>query len=220
MIFKQPLRTAAITLMAAIAASAAFGGWDYTKKYEGPKTPTTDFSWHPDILEGYEARYVSQGEKLRRPLPLHHSQKALSAEIPQGIPVCPRIQRLFLPKRDGERFVDSGFNFYAVDLRRYGRSLEPWQYPFDVRNQREYFADIDSALAPNAPRRQHRHHAVRPQHRRPHRGPVRSRERRTVRSETRCYRLTFPRMELSGLYAECGHPCGRFSRTAGSVRQR
>ena len=32
-------------------------------------------------------------------------------------------------------------------LRRYGRSLEPWQYPFDVRNQREYFADIDSALA-------------------------------------------------------------------------
>ena len=46
----------------------------------------------------------------------------------------------------GERFVDSGFNFYAVDLRRYGRSREPWQYPFNIRNQEEYFADIDSAI--------------------------------------------------------------------------
>ena len=34
-----------------------------------------------------------------------------------------------------------------MDLRRYGRSYEPWQYPFNIRDQKEYFADIDSALA-------------------------------------------------------------------------
>lgn len=50
-------------------------------------------------------------------------------------------------KRWGELFVDSGYNFYAVDLRRYGRSWQPWQYPFNVRKQNEYFEDIDSALA-------------------------------------------------------------------------
>ena len=53
----------------------------------------------------------------------------------------------FFRERDGERFVDSGYNFYAVHLRRYGRSKEPWQYPYNIRNQEEYFADIDSAIA-------------------------------------------------------------------------
>lgn len=53
----------------------------------------------------------------------------------------------FFQKEMGELFVDSGYNFYAVDLRRYGRSWQPWQYPFNVRKQNEYFEDIDSALA-------------------------------------------------------------------------
>ncbi len=42
--------------------------------------------------------------------------------------------------------LTQGSTFYAVDLRRYGRSREPWQYPFNIRNQEEYFADIDSAI--------------------------------------------------------------------------
>ena len=147
MIFKQPLRTAAITLMAAIAASAAFGGWDYTKKYEGPKTPTTDFSWHPDILEGYEARYVSQGESFDGPCRSTIVRKLCPQKSRKAYLYVHGFNDYFFQSEMGERFVDSGFNFYAVDLRRYGRSLEPWQYPFDVRNQREYFADIDSALA-------------------------------------------------------------------------
>ena len=53
----------------------------------------------------------------------------------------------FFQSEMGERFVDSGYNFYAVDLRRYGRSREPWQYPFNIRNQEEYFNDIDSAIS-------------------------------------------------------------------------
>lgn len=46
----------------------------------------------------------------------------------------------------GERFVDSGFHFYAVDLRRYGRSKQPWQYPYNIRDARKYYDDIDSAV--------------------------------------------------------------------------
>ncbi len=44
------------------------------------------------------------------------------------------------------RFHDSLYNFYAVDLRRYGRSLTSEQIPFEVRDLREYFEDIDSAI--------------------------------------------------------------------------
>lgn len=43
--------------------------------------------------------------------------------------------------------VDKCLRFYAVDLRKYGRSLLPGQKPFEVRDMTEYFADIDSALA-------------------------------------------------------------------------
>ncbi len=44
------------------------------------------------------------------------------------------------------RFRDSLYNFYAVDLRRYGRSLSADQTPFEVRNLKEYFDDIDAAV--------------------------------------------------------------------------
>ena len=47
-------------LLLSIMACAA-NAWDIKEKYTGPKTPTTDTSWHPDILEGYQARYVDQG---------------------------------------------------------------------------------------------------------------------------------------------------------------
>ena len=46
-----------------------------------------------------------------------------------------------------EAFNRNGYDFYAVDLRKYGRSMLSHQTPFFVRDLREYFADIDSALA-------------------------------------------------------------------------
>jgi alpha-beta hydrolase superfamily lysophospholipase len=45
------------------------------------------------------------------------------------------------------RMADSCYNFYAVDLRRYGRSLMDNQLASDMRDDHEYFADIDSAIA-------------------------------------------------------------------------
>ncbi|GAA4893506.1 alpha/beta hydrolase [Stackebrandtia albiflava] len=42
-------------------------------------------------------------------------------------------------------FVERGFGFYAVDLRKAGRSLRPHQTPHFVRHIPEYFADLDAA---------------------------------------------------------------------------
>ena len=44
------------------------------------------------------------------------------------------------------RFDSAGYNFYAVDLRKYGRSILSNQKPFNVRSLDEYYTDIDSAL--------------------------------------------------------------------------
>ncbi|MET1035472.1 MAG: alpha/beta hydrolase [Arthrobacter sp.] len=40
-----------------------------------------------------------------------------------------------------------GYRFYALELRRYGRSLRAWQTPGFVQDLREYDDDIDAALS-------------------------------------------------------------------------
>ena len=44
------------------------------------------------------------------------------------------------------RFEEKGYNFYAVDLRKYGRSLLPHQKRCNTRAIEEYFADLDSTI--------------------------------------------------------------------------
>ncbi len=129
-----------------LATAIAFGEWHFPEKYTGPVTETTDTSWHPDILEGYEARYVNQGLQFDGPCRSTIIRKLSKKPTKKAYLYVHGFNDYFFQKEMGERFVDSGYNFYAVDLRRYGRSWEPWQYPFNVRKQTEYFNDIDSAL--------------------------------------------------------------------------
>ena len=42
--------------------------------------------------------------------------------------------------------VERGFDFYALDLRKCGRSLLPHQTPFFCRDIREYFPELDEAV--------------------------------------------------------------------------
>ncbi|HCT75031.1 MAG TPA: lysophospholipase [Micromonosporaceae bacterium] len=42
-------------------------------------------------------------------------------------------------------FIERGFDFYALDLRKYGRSLQPHQTANFVRSLAEYFPEIDEA---------------------------------------------------------------------------
>ena len=43
-------------------------------------------------------------------------------------------------------FVERGWDFYALDLRKYGRSLLPHQTANFARSMSEYFAEIDEAV--------------------------------------------------------------------------
>jgi alpha-beta hydrolase superfamily lysophospholipase len=53
----------------------------------------------------------------------------------------------FFQEEMAERFIKEGYNFYAVDLRKYGRSWLPHQKINNVRDLSEYFADLDTVLA-------------------------------------------------------------------------
>lgn len=138
--------------VAALIAAAAFATdfyttWEWRKPYKGVKEPVTDTTWHPDILPGYESRYVPQGEAFDGPCRSTIIRRLVPGGSKKAYLYVHGFNDYFFQSEMGERYVDSGYNFYAVDLRRYGRSRLPWQYPFNMRRQQEYFADIDSALA-------------------------------------------------------------------------
>ena len=139
------MKKTTLLLVAVFAAGSAWC-WNINEKYTGPKTPVTDTSWHEDILPGYEARYVNQGEAFDGPCRSTIVRLLSDKPTRKAYLYIHGFNDYFFQSEMGRIFVDSGYNFYAVDLRRYGRSKEPWQYPFNVRDMKEYFADIDSAL--------------------------------------------------------------------------
>jgi alpha-beta hydrolase superfamily lysophospholipase len=52
----------------------------------------------------------------------------------------------FFQKHLADFYVERGFDFYALDLRKYGRSLRPHQTPNFVRSLSDYFPEIDEAV--------------------------------------------------------------------------
>jgi alpha-beta hydrolase superfamily lysophospholipase len=42
-------------------------------------------------------------------------------------------------------WTERGYDFYAVDLRKYGRSMRPWQTPTYVADLHEYWPELDEA---------------------------------------------------------------------------
>ena len=45
-----------------------------------------------------------------------------------------------------KKWVEAGHSFYALDLRKYGRSLRAWQSPGHIEHLAEYDAEINAAL--------------------------------------------------------------------------
>lgn len=52
----------------------------------------------------------------------------------------------FFQAEEAKVFDAAGYNFYALDLRKYGRSLRHKQKQFNVRNVNEYYEEIEAAI--------------------------------------------------------------------------
>jgi alpha-beta hydrolase superfamily lysophospholipase len=53
----------------------------------------------------------------------------------------------FFQRHMAQRFAAEGFAFYALDLRKHGRSLRPWQHPNFCKSITEYYAELSRAIA-------------------------------------------------------------------------
>ncbi|WP_144391763.1 alpha/beta hydrolase [Pleionea sediminis] len=52
----------------------------------------------------------------------------------------------FFQEEMAQRFIDAGYNFYALDLRKYGRSLREHQRPNMMKDVAEYEEEITKAI--------------------------------------------------------------------------
>lgn len=103
--------------------------------------------WQPDVLgPGYEMRYVDQGTDYSGNVRSTIVRRIPGCSPRRGVLYVHGFNDYFFQDEMASRFVDSCYAFYAVDLRKYGRSLEAGQTAFEVRDMHEYFADIDSAV--------------------------------------------------------------------------
>ena len=102
--------------------------------------------WHPDILgDGFEMCYVSHPDEYSG-----HVRSTVIRKLParsNGVAIIyvHGFSDYFLQWEMADMFTAHEYAFYAVDLRKYGRSLMDGQRMFEVRDLHEYFPDIDAA---------------------------------------------------------------------------
>lgn len=104
--------------------------------------------YNPDMLlgEGYEVHTFEMEEDYSGRVVSTLIRRAPLVDSRRAVLYIHGFNDYFFQDSMARRFNDSMYNFYAVDLRKYGRSWLDGQSQFEVRRMDEYFADIDSAL--------------------------------------------------------------------------
>ncbi|MFL6650151.1 MAG: alpha/beta hydrolase [Sulfurifustaceae bacterium] len=103
--------------------------------------------WQPDsLLSGFEA--------LTLTFPDDYDGAVVATLVRLPVRQAPKGAVLyvhgfidyFFQQHLAERFAAEGYAFYALDLRKHGRSMRPHQRPNFCKSINEYFADITAAL--------------------------------------------------------------------------
>lgn len=103
--------------------------------------------WQPDHLGGgFEMAYIEQPDDYSGSVRCAVVRLRSDAASTKAVLYVHGFSDYFIQKEMAEMFADNGYNFYAVDLRKYGRSLTAGQKMFQVRDMHEYFADIETAV--------------------------------------------------------------------------
>lgn len=104
--------------------------------------------WSADILgDEYEERRFAQPDDYSGPVAVTVIRRMPTGGSDKGVLYVHGFSDYFFQSGMGVEFNSRGYAFYAVDLRKYGRSRLDGQKFFEVRSLDEYFADIDAALS-------------------------------------------------------------------------
>lgn len=105
--------------------------------------------YSPDTYcEGYLKHTIVQPDDYEGKVVCTVVKKPNLPNVKQAVIYLHGYNDYFFQSQLGDSITAHGYNFYALDLRKYGRSLLPHQDMFYCKNmKREYFQDIDSTIA-------------------------------------------------------------------------
>ncbi len=102
----------------------------------------------PDILgNSYVARTLQMPDDYEGPVVCTLIKKPALPGVKQAVLYVHGYNDYFFQQALGDSVNHHGYNFYAIDLRKYGRSIRTHQKPFSCKDISEYYADIDTVLA-------------------------------------------------------------------------
>lgn len=96
---------------------------------------------------GYLTRTVDQPDDYSGKVVCTVIKKETLPNVKKAIVYVHGYNDYFFQSALGDSANAHGYNFYAVDLRKYGRSMLPNQDAFYCKKIKEYFADIDTTIA-------------------------------------------------------------------------
>jgi alpha-beta hydrolase superfamily lysophospholipase len=104
-------------------------------------------AWQPDpLLPGFEAGTVAFPDDYDGPVVSTLVRLPGSRAPRANILYVHGFIDYFFQRHMAERFAAEGYAFYALDLRKHGRSLLPHQHANFCKDTSEYYADITAAL--------------------------------------------------------------------------
>lgn len=107
----------------------------------------TDVQYVEDVLKnGFEQTTIIQPDDYEGKVSSTLIRKMNSKRCDKAILCIHGFNDYFFQVVIATEFLERGYNFYALDLRKYGRSQLPNHISNNVRNLSEYYEDIDSAL--------------------------------------------------------------------------
>jgi alpha-beta hydrolase superfamily lysophospholipase len=105
-------------------------------------------TWTADtLMPGYETATLEFPNDYDGPVVATLIRKARRAPHRRAALYLHGFIDYFFQAHMAERFEAEGWSFYALDLRKHGRSLLPGQHPCFCKKIDEYFADISAAIA-------------------------------------------------------------------------
>lgn len=109
---------------------------------------TVRAQYAPDVLgDGYVYRTIRMPDDYEGKVVCTLVKKPPLPETKQAVLYIHGYNDYFFQAQLGDSINAHGYNFYALDLRKYGRSILPNQNPFFCKSLKEYYADLDTALA-------------------------------------------------------------------------
>ena len=103
--------------------------------------------YQADILgEGYEQATLNFPDDYEGKVTATLTRKKVSQSTNKAVLYIHGFIDYFFQTEMAEQFNQHGFDFYALDLRKYGRSILPHQKYYNIRDIAEYDAEITQAL--------------------------------------------------------------------------